>query len=393
MKRHVTVIVPTRNEAGNVPELTRRLAEVLPCDGSHELLFVDDSDDDTPAVVRSVSTRSALPVRLLHRPRSQRSGGLGGAVVAGLRSSSSELVVVMDGDLQHPPPTVPQLLDSLGASDVAVASRYCSGGTSSGLAGFGRRLASNASTVVAKLLFPRRLHGCSDPMTGFFAFRRAAVDVDELQPRGFKILLEILVRRRLRVREIPFTFEDRFDGRSKADLRQGALYVRHLLGLRLGRMAGFALVGLTGFCLNLLLMAVVLQAGGHYVLASAVATELTIASNFLLQERFVFHDRRGSTAWSRRALTSLLYNNVDYAIRVPALVVLVSVVGVHELAAQALTIAASFAARFTFTSRVVYRVRTAAPLPTPWRAPRATAVPRPRPAAEVSTAGMGMEAI
>lgn len=92
---------------------------------------MDDSDDDTPDVIRRVSARADLPVRLLHRPPGQRDGGLGGAVVLGLQTSQNPWCVVMDGDLQHLPELVPALLARGVADDVdvVVASRYCGGGT------------------------------------------------------------------------------------------------------------------------------------------------------------------------------------------------------------------------------------------------------------------------
>ncbi|MEK8228832.1 glycosyltransferase [Oerskovia sp. M15] len=74
------------------------------------MLFVDDSHDDTPTIVRRVASTSTLPVRLLHRD--DPVGGLSGAVVDGLREARGEWVVVMDGDLQHPPEMVPVLLET-----------------------------------------------------------------------------------------------------------------------------------------------------------------------------------------------------------------------------------------------------------------------------------------
>ncbi len=119
----ITVIVPTYNESSNVEELTRRLERTL-ADLDAEVIFVDDSTDDTPAVVRKVAANSSIPVRLIHREVA--TGGLGGAVVEGIQAASSERCVVMDGDLQHPPETILTMLDTAATTnaDVVVASRY-----------------------------------------------------------------------------------------------------------------------------------------------------------------------------------------------------------------------------------------------------------------------------
>jgi glycosyltransferase involved in cell wall biosynthesis len=83
---NVTVVIPTRNETGNVQELVRQLDASLG-DLSAEILFVDDSDDDTPDVIERVALESPRPVRLMHRTGADRTGGLGGAIVAGLRTA------------------------------------------------------------------------------------------------------------------------------------------------------------------------------------------------------------------------------------------------------------------------------------------------------------------
>jgi hypothetical protein len=107
-------------------------------------------------------------------------------------------------------------------------------GNSKGLSSRARRLGSSGATGLARLLFPRTLAPVTDPMSGFFAVRTAAIDPAELHPRGFKILLEVLVRTRpLRVVEVPFEFAERCVGKSKASWREMARYLRLLVALRI----------------------------------------------------------------------------------------------------------------------------------------------------------------
>lgn len=354
----LTVIVPTFNEAPNVPELVRQLGEAL-VGHRAEVLFVDDSTDETPDVVRAVAATAALPVRLVHRD--DPVGGLSGAVQEGLAASSAPWCVVMDGDLQHPPGLVPSLLATAQTEgvDVVVASRYLADGSSSGLANATRHVVSSVSTAVTRAMFPVRLADCSDPMTGFFLVRREAVDLDRLRPRGFKILLEILARHRLAVAEIPFVFGERFAGDSKASLAQGVRFLAQLAALRFGRMSRFAVIGGFGALVNVALVAAMTSAGAAYLLAAVVAAELTIVMNFLLQERFVFPDLRaeGRGPW-RRFAHSFAFNNVETALRLPVLALLVSTMHVTAVLATALTLLVAFVARFTFHSRVVYRPRS-----------------------------------
>ncbi len=354
-----TVVVPTFNERGNVAELVRRLDEALRGRDA-EILFVDDSNDDTADVVRQVAGGSTLPVRLMHREPADREGGLAGAVAAGLATARGDYVVVMDGDLQHPPELVPLLRDTAGPVDMVVASRYLGAGDSSGLSSSWRRAVSSTSTLLARSCFPRRVgRVCTDPMTGFFCVRRSAVHLDRLRPRGFKILLEILARHDLEVAEVPFAFGERHDGESKASWRNGAQFVYQMAALRMGRMARFAAVGMLGTVLNLFLMWLLLRETGlHYLPAAVIATEVAILHNFVLQERFVFNDLRDNRhRWWTRLLHSVLYNNVDTLARLPALAFLVEVLAFPSVLAQGLTLAVAFLARFFFVSTVVYRPR------------------------------------
>lgn len=151
----VCVLVPTRNEAGNVGPLLARLEPVMAgIDG--EVLFVDDSDDQTPAVVAAAAETSAVRVRLVHRAGGERLGGLGGAVQAGLAAVTAPWTVVMDGDLQHPPEQVPDLIAAAErGADLVVATRYHGNGSAAGLSswfrgsGFPRRCRGRSAAVPA----------------------------------------------------------------------------------------------------------------------------------------------------------------------------------------------------------------------------------------------------
>ena len=245
----VSVIVPTRHEAENVSSLVAELRDVAgapPLSGRRvEVLFVDDSDDDTPAVIEAlveatgpdvaVDGRPAVAVELFHRSGEDRWGGLGGAVVDGLTLASGSVVVVMDGDLQHPVATIPQLVAEIDrGADVAPASRRVEGGSDHLGLSVLRRWFSHGGASLARWLFPIRLGPVRDPLTGFFALRLGRVDLQRLQPDGFKILVEILATHPgLRVGEVPFRFVERRRGLSKASPSEGMRFLGHLADLRI----------------------------------------------------------------------------------------------------------------------------------------------------------------
>ena len=230
----ISLVIPTFNESANIAELLARLADAIPARMPCEVIFVDDSTDDTPAVITEAARRSRLAVSVMHREVAE--GGLGGAVAMGLRAATAPWIAVMDADLQHPPALVPELVATgeRAGADLVVATRYAGGGSREGLSGGFRKFASGGSTFLAKAVFVRELHGVSDPMSGCFAVRATALNADVLRPLGYKILLELVVRCRLRrIAEVPYQFQDRFAGESKASLAEGLRFLRHLAVLRL----------------------------------------------------------------------------------------------------------------------------------------------------------------
>ncbi|SDN62067.1 dolichol-phosphate mannosyltransferase [Klenkia soli] len=351
----LSVVVPTYNEAANIAELLVRLDRAVG-GATTELVVVDDSTDATADIAEEVAGSLRSQVVVLHR--SQPVGGLSGAVVAGLGAARGDRCVVMDGDLQHPPEAVPGLLAALEGVDVSIASRYAAGGEAAGLSGWLRHGVSRATTLVSKAMFPNRLRECTDPMTGFFALDRRAVDLAELRPRGFKILLEILVRRQRSVREVGFTFGERTGGNSKASLRQGLWFAWQLTDLRFGRMSGFAAIGALGAVVNVAIVSLLVWWGAPFLVAAVVAAEATMVGNFLLQERWVFADLVAHADGTRhRFLRSFAFNNVESAIRISIAWWLVEHGVLTSAIATAVTLAVAFVARFVFHALVVYRPR------------------------------------
>lgn len=378
----VTVIVPTRNETDSVRPLLLRLGPVV-AELSGEIIFADDSDDATPAVLADVASVAGVCVRILHRSADERGSGLSGAVVAAARHARGDWIVVMDSDLQHPPESITTLVGT-GARrgvDVVIGTRYAGSGSSEGLDGDTRRSVSRWSTRLARLLFSRRLATVSDPMSGFFAFRRSAVDLDQLRPLGFKLLLEILVRAgSARLAEVTYGMSPREAGQSKASLRQGVLFARHLARLRLAglerlrsrmrpaqgarpnelsRMLATGVVGLSGIGVNLAaLWAFHDLAGIHHLVGAALATQVSTLWNFVLIDSLVYRAQRDKSAMSRAAGYFAL-NNALLLARLPVLAVLVWL-GMGVLVANALTLVALFLIRFFVSDRVIYAADTAA---------------------------------
>ncbi|MCH8000034.1 MAG: glycosyltransferase, partial [Chloroflexi bacterium] len=181
----LSVVVPTRNERENVGPLIQRLEAALsglPC----ELIFVDDSDDETPEVIRGL--RTSLPVRVIERHGEERRGELATAAVTGIERARGEYVCVLDADLQHPPERVVTLLRQaqITGADMVIGTRYGAGGHLDALGGWARQAVSRLCKWLAQALLLDRVRTVSDPLGGFFLVRRALVHGVALRPMGYR---------------------------------------------------------------------------------------------------------------------------------------------------------------------------------------------------------------
>jgi dolichol-phosphate mannosyltransferase len=208
-KPELTIVLATLNERTALPRLIEEIRRL--CLASYEVVVVDDgSTDGTREFIADASKQDPRIRVVLHSGRRT----LGPAIYEGVHSSQGEYVLVMDSDRQHPAQAIPRIISKLeeGAT-LVVASRYSYGG-SVGDRSPVRAVISRTAEVLTKALLPesRRV---SDPLSGFFGFRRVAFDNLGAPPRGYKPLLAFLRRASGIVVEVPYVFGPRRGGESK----------------------------------------------------------------------------------------------------------------------------------------------------------------------------------
>ncbi|MBI4286756.1 MAG: glycosyltransferase [Chloroflexi bacterium] len=293
MSAKVSVVIPTYNERENITPLVEQLDRAL-SGFSYEAVFVDDdSKDGTAELIRSLAGK--YPVRVVVR---QNERGLASAVVEGIKHVSGDTIVVMDADLQHPPEVIPSLVAAVqDSTGIAIASRYVKGGGCEGWSAV-RKIVSKGAIFLTHLLLPAT-RGIKDPMSGFFAFGRQVVANANLRPTGYKIILEILYEgRHNTVAEVPYIFRARSRGESKLNARQYVDFLRHTYSLmkrkgELTRFLKFCLVGGSGVGVNEGFFWIFKELVGlPLVLSNAMGIEVSIISNYVLNDFFTFRDRR-----------------------------------------------------------------------------------------------------
>ena len=296
----LSIVIPTYNESKNIGELVARLTEILeaPLGGAYELIVVDDDSKDRTWEVALELTQRYPKVRVMRR---QSERGLSTAVIRGWQVARGSVLAVIDADLQHPPEVTAKLFEEMvRGADLAVASRNVDGGGVSNWA-MHRRVLSRGAQLLGLVILPSVVGRISDPMSGYFMFRRSSIAGVALNPLGYKILIEVLGRGSSnigRVAEVGYVFRERTAGESKVTSRVYVEYLRHLLRLRIdslpiARFVRFALVGLTGVVVDmgvLYLLSDPSTLGWGLTRSKVIASSAAIVNNFLWNDVWTFGD-------------------------------------------------------------------------------------------------------
>src|SRR3989344_2721732 len=221
----LSLILPTYNEALNLPELLPKIRSVL-SQVPHEIIIVDD---DSPDHTWKVAQELAEKLGDVHVIRRIGRRGLSSAVIEGFLSAKGDVLAVMDADGQHDMGLLAALHQEVTKNGgIAIGSRYVSGG-SVGEWDERRYMLSRIATRMAIGLCAVKVN---DPMSGFFAIERSAFEDihPRLNPKGFKILLDLLVhaRKGTTVNELPFSFGVRTHGESKLSRRVQLEFLEYL---------------------------------------------------------------------------------------------------------------------------------------------------------------------
>lgn len=229
----VSLVIPTLNEASSIPSLLDRLecvAQKLHKEGIQlELIFVDDgSTDGTTDSIRRRMNPSSMAIQIITR----HTRGLATAVLAGFSAAKGDIFGAIDSDGSHPPELIPTLLAKIPENDMVIASRNLPGG---GVEDW-PLLRQWCSKFAAKCAWP--LYGkIRDPMSGYFFLKRSVIEGLSLNPLGYKILLEIIVKGNYKnYSEVPYLFRNRDLGKSKMDSKVMLHYALHLLKLYLWKI-------------------------------------------------------------------------------------------------------------------------------------------------------------
>ncbi len=302
----LSLILPTYKERETLPILIPKIVDTLKA-VDHEIIIVDDnSPDRTWEVARRLARQ--YPNVLVIRRVGRR--GLSSAVIEGFLAAKGDVFAVMDADGQHDMSLLPKLAAAVEENHgMAMGSRYMEGGSVGDWKGFRARM-SRLGTSLAHWVCQVRV---TDPMSGFFAISRETFEetLPRLNPKGFKILLDLLVHVRpdTMMKELPYSFSERIGGESKFSTQVRIQYLEFLYDATVGRfipltLVKYCIVGAIGVAVNLAAyFATVLalsesSAYGLLSLPLLAGIEAAIIFNFVLNNAWTFSysKLRGSKA-------------------------------------------------------------------------------------------------
>jgi len=231
-ERRIWVVLPTYNEADNLPQM---LEALLGLDLDINIVVVDDASPDGTG---DIAARAASTNSRVHVIRREGERGLGTAYLAGFRyalEAGADAVITMDCDFSHDPRAIPAMAAAFDRAQIVIGSRYVPGGRTENW-GLHRKVLSSTANRFARILFGMPIRDCT---SGFRLYGK-----DVLQPvianrphsGGYAFLVEVLhlaMRRPgVTVEEVPICFVDRERGSGKMGAREGIDGVRNLLRLR-----------------------------------------------------------------------------------------------------------------------------------------------------------------
>jgi dolichol-phosphate mannosyltransferase len=214
----ISILIPTMNEP-YIQELVNRINSVVR--KKHEIIVIDKSSV-TPKLCGAKVIR-------------QRSSGLGNAVLEGLKASKGDVIAMMDGDGSHDPNDLKKLIGKIPRYDIAVGSKLVKGGKTEDE--YSRRIVTFVIGNFARIVMGLDV---KDSMTGFMVIKRNTFESVKLNPKGFKLVLEVLYKSKktkAKVAEVPITFHKRVAGESKVGfnykgLKEFARIINLILELR-----------------------------------------------------------------------------------------------------------------------------------------------------------------
>ena len=335
----LSLVIPTYNEKENIQKLIKKIQEEFKeNDINGEIIVVDDNSPDGTGKILEDLKKKQKNIKVIHRSGKL---GLSSAVLEGWKIADGEVLGVMDADLSHPPQKIKELFGVIenGEADFTIGSRYIRGGKIEGW-NLKRKLMSKTATILSRIYTQVK-----DPMTGYFMIKREVIKNVDLNPKGFKILLEIIIKGKYqKIKEIPITFINRTEGKSKAGTKEIFYYLQNLAGYLphkknvVNEFVKFVVVGGVGTIINISILYLLTEKAGVYYLISAIFSFIiAMSSNFILNKIWTFKENIKLGIW-KKYLQFGFVSMLALSVNLLFLYIFTEVLGIYYILSQILAI-------------------------------------------------------
>jgi len=332
----LSIVIPTYNEKENIQALLEGLFETFEENRiKGEVIVVDDNSKDVTGSLVENLKRKYKNLKVIHRKEKL---GLSSAVLDGWKIADSEILGVMDADLSHPVEKIPEMLSYFPEADLVIGSRYVKNGRILGW-DLKRKVMSRFAIFLS-----RPFTRTKDPMTGYFMVKKSCLIGKKINPKGFKILLEVLIKSNCKkIREVPITFVNRIKGKSKASLKEIFYYLYNLIGYvpyskGVSEFFKFAYIGLMGTVLNLFLLSFLTEFAGVYYIYSAIIGFVAAAThNYVLNKIWTFKEVLGK-GFFIKGVQFFIVSLIALAVNVSLLYFFTEFLKIYYVVSQAIAI-------------------------------------------------------
>ncbi len=344
----LSIVIPTYNEKENIPILLKRINLILKKNKiDAEIIVVDDNSPDGTGDLLENLKKNYKNLKVIHR---EKKLGLCSGVLDGFSKSDGNVLAVMDADLSHPPEKIPEMFSLIknNEADFVIGSRYTKGGNIEGWGTF-RKIQSKGAILLTRLFTPIK-----DTMTGFFMIKKDCLENKTFNPKGLHILMELIIKANYKkVKEIPITFINRKKGKSKSGIKEIGDFISNLISYLpyrrslINQFLKFSFVGLIGTLINLLVLFYLTEKYQVYYLFSAtIAFFIALSSNFFLNKTWTFKEKFNHQLIIKykRYLT---VNLLSLGVNLIFLFILTSLLNIHYLISQIISIALALSINFT----------------------------------------------
>ena len=342
----LSLIIPTYNERDNIRELLLKLKEEFYNNKiDSEIIVVDDgSPDGTGQILEELKTEYQN-LKVIHR---EGKLGLSSAVLEGFKITKGDILGVMDADMSHDPQKVSELYQVVvNGADFVIGSRYIKGGKIKGWNLY-RKFLSKSATILARVFTD-----VMDPMSGFFMIKKELINNKSINPKGFKILLELLIKTDYKnTVEIPIIFTNRTLGKSKANIKEIIFYLQNLFSYLpykkqvIIQFFRFAFVGLIGTVINIAVLYLFTEhLMIYYIYSAIIAFFIAATFNFIFNKIWTFKEKLNNKI-SKKYAKFLVVSLMALVMNLIFLYIFTEFIKIYYLISQILAIGISLIINF-----------------------------------------------